>query len=71
MQCRTQDHKAVSSSPASANVFVSLFKILSLNCFVDLSASRRYRSWEIQMLILFIIINKGKQERAVDPFLTR
>ena len=46
-QCRTQDHQPVSSIPASANVFVSLGKILSLNCFVDLSASGRYRSWEI------------------------
>ena len=44
-QCRTLD--TVSSSPSSANVFVSLDKILSLNCFVDLSASGRYQSWEI------------------------
>ena len=32
---------------ASPNVFVSLGKIFSLNCFVDLSASGRYRSWGI------------------------
>ena len=29
-----------SSSPASANMFVTFGKILSLNCFFDLSVSR-------------------------------
>ena len=37
---RTQTHQTVSSSPASANTFVFLGKILSLNWFVDLSTSR-------------------------------
>ena len=36
----------MSSSPASVNLFVSLAKILCLSCFVDLSASGRYRSEE-------------------------
>ena len=36
----------MSSSPVSAILFVSLGEILSLNCFVDLIASGRYRSWE-------------------------
>ena len=30
-QCRTHDHQTVSSSPSSANVLVSMGKILSLN----------------------------------------
>ena len=42
VECRTQDHQAVSSSPTSANVFVTLSKVLSLNRFVDLSASGMY-----------------------------
>ena len=39
-QCRTPGRYTVSSSPASDSVFVSLGKILSLNCFVDLSVIR-------------------------------
>ena len=39
-QCRTPVRQTVSSSLASANVFVSLGKILSLDCFVDLSVIR-------------------------------
>ena len=40
----------VSSNPATASVFVSLGKMLSLDCFVDLSVSGRYRSGEILKL---------------------
>ena len=36
-QCRSLDHYTASSSPAVANVFVSLGKILSLNGLVDLN----------------------------------
>ena len=39
-QCRTPEHLTVSLSPAGANVFLSLGKILSLNCFVTLSVIR-------------------------------
>ena len=46
-QCRTPDHWSVSSSLACANMFVSLGEILSLNCFLDLSASGRCRSCKI------------------------
>ena len=44
---RTADHQTMSSSTASANVFVSLGKILSFNRFVDLSILGKYQSWEI------------------------
>ena len=36
----TASYETMSSSPASANVFVSLGKILSLDCSVDLSVIR-------------------------------
>ena len=37
---RTSDHKTTSLSPAISNVFVTLGKILSLNCIGDLSVTR-------------------------------
>ena len=43
-KCRTHNHKTisvVSSSPATAGVFVSLGKMLRLNCSVDLSVLGR------------------------------
>ena len=36
----------MSSSPAAANVFVYLGKIVSFNCFVDLSVLGRCLEWE-------------------------
>ena len=39
-QCMAPDHYTPSSDPALADIFVSLGKILSLNCLVDLSDIR-------------------------------
>ena len=35
----TPNHQTVSSNPAVANLFLSLGKIVSVNCFADLSVS--------------------------------